>query len=209
MPLSDFAFGFVGAGRETSYSIFGDCYRSRHFGVPGVHILIKHFNTGTISDPLGYFSLPTQFGDTIVFSAVGHKTHEVIIPKREDYGFFMVVNLDADTTILPAVEIFPFPTKERFKQAFLSLEIERPNVALQNRINGQTIARLANVLPASASENYRRFVQNQSYGTGAGTFVPTLSLTNPFAWAKFIQSLKENKERKKKQKKRRIILPNQ
>ena len=197
-----------GQGKQQIIQFSGIVIDEDTLGVPGAHILIKGFNTGTISDPLGYFALPTKQGDTIIFRSVGHKTHEVIISNRDDYGFFMVVNLDADTTILPAVEIFPFPTRERFKQAFLSLQLEQPNLGLQNRINGQTIARLANVLPASASENYRRFIQNQNYRSSASTFVPTLSLTNPFAWAKFIQSLKTKKKREKKQK-RRLILPNQ
>ncbi len=175
-------------------------------GIPGAHIIIENLSIGTISDPLGYFSLPTKVGDTILFSVLGHKEHKIIIPRREDYGFFMIVNLDADTTILPVIDIYPFPTKERFKQAFLALNVPNANRQLQERLNAQTIARLANISPASASQNYRNFITNQNYKVNNRTFVPTLSLTNPFAWAKFINSLKENKEKKKKARKR-IIVP--
>lgn len=51
--------------------------------IPGVSIIVKGKNTGTISDLYGAFSIEADKGDILVFSFIGYKTQEVVIKNTQ------------------------------------------------------------------------------------------------------------------------------
>jgi hypothetical protein len=92
--------------------------------VPYAHILVKNNNRGAITDNYGYFSFVAHKRDTVLFNALGYKTAVFIIPDTITKQRYSLIQLmTADTLTLPAAYIFPWPTYEEFKQAFINLNI--------------------------------------------------------------------------------------
>lgn len=169
------------------------------YGIPGVHIYIPKARIGTITNSVGFFTLPTQIGDTLLISAVGYKTHRLVVPDTSEEGISVLIDMQMDTTMLPIVEIYPYPTKELFKEAFLSLKLPDDKVYenFERNLNERELTALARQLDMSASANHRYFMNQQVYFNANRNFSPTFSFLNPFAWAQFIKSVKRGDLKKK------------
>ena len=92
--------------------------------VPYTSIIINNTRRGTLSDYYGYFSFVALKNDTIVFSSMGFKKNTFIIPDtitQKRYSLIHVMN--ADTIMLTPTLIYPWPTVEEFKKAFVELDI--------------------------------------------------------------------------------------
>ena len=97
--------------------VTGDSLRPISF----VSIVIKNSYRGTISDFNGFFSFVAQMNDTIEFSALGYKKSTYVIPdtlKTDRYSLIKI--LSKDTILLQETVIYPWPTKDQFKYAFLT-----------------------------------------------------------------------------------------
>lgn len=169
------------------------------FGVPGVHVYIPSAGMGTVSNQVGLFALPTMAGDTVIFSAVGYKKQRFIVPNKNDKGFTVLIDLKTDTTFLPIVEVFPYPTEELFKEAFLALEIpkDQRRENMERNLNQQALNRMAAALPMDGGSNHRFYMNQQANSISNQFFAPSFSLLNPFAWAQFIKSVKRGDLKKK------------
>lgn len=163
------------------------------------HIIDHNTGFGTISDYYGYFSFVANKGDTITFSAVGFKKARFIIPDTihsNRYTMFQVMT--SDTVYLAETVIYPWPTKEQFKEAFLALEIPDDDyeIARKNLEKYDLYVR-AQAMPMDGSMNYRNYIdQTVSKLYYAGQTQP-ISLLNPFAWAQFIQAWQDGKFKRK------------
>ena len=170
------------------------------YGVRGVHVYVPRAGRGTVTDQFGYFSMPTLVGDTVIISAVGYKTHKMVIPRRDDNAFSVMINLNIETTYLPEVEILPFPTEELFKEAFIALKLpdQEKYDNMERNLSQERLVRMSAAMPMDGSLNYRNYI-NTSINTMANrNFATTLPLLNPFAWAQFIQSIKRGDLKRKK-----------
>ncbi len=163
-------------------------------GVPGVHIYVPKAGRGTTSNVYGYFSLPVLQGDSVVVSAVSYRKRNFIVPRdRDTESFTLVIELESDTTYLPAIEIFPWPTEELFKEAIVALELpdQRRYDAMNETLSPEVLAQMYWDLPMDGSMNHRYFV-DQQFAASANRFMyPSLSLLNPAAWAQLIRSIKK------------------
>lgn len=160
--------------------------------VPYTSIIVKNTNRGTISDYYGYFSFVAQKTDTIEFSAIGFKSAQYIIPDTlSSVTYSLIQVLRTDTIYLKAVEVYPWPSKEEFKHAFLNLNLgdddqskatkNLDRAALKDQMVGMAV---------DASLNYKYSTQQyQSRLYYAGQYPPN-NLLNPMAWAKFIKAWK-------------------
>ncbi len=165
------------------------------------HIIDRNTGFGTISDFYGYFSFVARQGDTIDFSAIGFKKGMFVIPDtmhNNRYTMFQVMT--ADTVYLTETVIYPWPTPEQFKEAFLNLEIPDDDVEIARRnLERYELAVRAEAMPMDGSMNYRNYIdQTVSKLYYAGQTQP-ISLLNPFAWAQFIEAWKEGKFKRNKQ----------
>jgi len=70
-------------------------------GLPGVNVLIKGKNQGTVTDASGNYTLNAESGDVLVFSFVGYMTKEVALSGRT----VVDVSLDSDITQLNEVVV--------------------------------------------------------------------------------------------------------
>ena len=165
--------------------------------IPFTSIIVKNTQRGTISDYFGYFSFVAKKSDTIVFSAIGFKTAEYIIPDTlSSRTYSLIPVLRTDTILLQAIDIYPWPSKEEFKHAFLSLNLSSDGTAnAKNNIANAKNQMVGMALDASTS--YKNTAQqNQSKLYYAGQY-PSNNILNPVAWAKFIKAWKSGVLKKK------------
>ncbi|MEQ9425506.1 MAG: carboxypeptidase-like regulatory domain-containing protein [Cyclobacteriaceae bacterium] len=163
-------------------------------GVPGVHVYVPTAGRGTTSNYYGYFSMPVLEGDSVIVSAVSYQKQHFKVPfNKETESFTVVIELQSDTTYLPTLEIFPWPTEELFKDAILALELpdQRRYDAMNETLSPEVLAQLYWDLPMDGSMNHRYFVDQQMAAQTGRFMYPTLSLLNPAAWAQLIKSIKK------------------
>lgn len=171
------------------------------YPVPYTNILVKSKGRGTYSDLKGFFSIVVEKGDTIVFSAIGYKTVDYVIPyDLEDNRYSIVQLMTQDAINLPETVVFPWPSREHFKLEFLAMDVtpELQRRAAEN-VAEETLARMRNEVPTDGVENASFYLRQQSrefYHIGQQ---PPMNIFNPIAWKQFFDSWKsgafKNKDR--------------
>lgn len=171
--------------------------------VPFTNIIIKNSQRGTMSDFYGFFSFVAQSKDTIEFSSVGYKKSGFIIPDTLTTNRYSLIQMmTRDTILLQETVIYPWPTKEQFKEAFLNLKIPDDDYdrAMKNLERAEIKERMESI-PMDGSGNYKfQMQQYQSRLYYAGQY-PSITLLNPIAWAQFIQAWRNGDFKKKEEKK--------
>lgn len=169
-------------------------------GVPGTHIYVPKTGRGTTSNLYGYFSMPVLENDSLIISAVGYKRVHFIIPERENENYTTIIELIQDTTILPELEIFPYPTEELFKEAILALELPYQDDLdnLQRNLDKVMLRKMFNNTPMGSNANHNYYISQQAAAWN-NRFQPVSNpLLNPFAWVALIKSIKRGDLKKKK-----------
>lgn len=169
------------------------------YPVPYANILVKGKNRGTYSDFKGFFSIVVEKNDTIVFSAIGYKTVEVVIPEKVDDNRYTVVQLmTQDAVNLPETVVFPWPSREHFKLEFLAMDVtpELQERAMRNLAN-ETLERMRSEVITDGNENADYYLRQQArefYYVGQQ---PPMNIFNPVAWKKFFDAWKAGDFKKK------------
>ncbi len=167
--------------------------------IPYTSIIVQNGYRGTVSDYFGYFSFVAQEGDTLEFSAIGFQSAFFIIPDTlTNYKYSLIQVLKMDTISLPITDVYPWPTKEQFKKAFLALQLPEDDItrADRNMARSDSKERMTG-MAMDASLNYKYSMQQyQSKLYYAGQLPPN-NLLNPIAWAKFIKAWKNGDFKKK------------
>ena len=160
--------------------------------MPYTTIFDKSQRRGVIADYYGYFSLVVFPGDTLYFSYYGYKTSSFIVPDSlSDNRYSIIHMLQKDTLNLPAVYVYPWPSREDFARAFL--EMKPYDDALrraQRQLSGESLAFVAAKLESDAglAAAYQR---NQMYtALYTNGQLPVNNLLNPYSWAKLIKEWK-------------------
>jgi len=169
--------------------------------IPYVNISVRGSHRGTSADANGFFSFATLVGDVLEFTSIGFRSVAVRISDTimaDRYTIYQ--SMQRDTLELPLTVVYPWPSKEKFREAFLNLnvpdddfEIARKNVLLSD------LRERARYSKMDAGMNYRHFIQqrtDQLYY--AGQQAPN-NLLNPLAWAQFLRIWSQQKEEKKRQ----------
>lgn len=168
--------------------------------VPYTSVMIKDSYHGTVSDYYGYFSFVAQKNDTVVFSAIGFRDSYFVIPDTLSTNKYSLIQvLATDTVYLKEAVVYPWPSKEQFKQAFLQLDIPDDDLARAQKNLARMDSRMENdALAADPGLNYQYTMQQyQSKLYYAGQLPPN-NLLNPIAWSKFIKAWKDGAYKKKK-----------
>lgn len=167
--------------------------------VPFTHILVKNTLRGTIADYYGYFSFVATINDTIMFSAVGYKKGEFIIPDTVTTNRYSLIQvMSSDTIMLSQTVIYPWPSREEFKQAFLNYDVPDDDYErARKNLDPEQLRDLAENYPMDGSMNYKYSMQlHQEKLYYIGQTQP-ITVLNPFAWAEFIKAWKEGKFKRK------------
>ncbi len=170
--------------------------------VPYTSIGVENTYRGTMSDYFGFFSLVAKEKDTINFSSVGFRDASFIIPDSlSESKYSLIQILMPDTITLPETTIYPWPSKEEFKEAFLALNINQTELqnGLRNLNSAQMIA-LAENMAADGSENFKFQMRQDAARLYTAGQAPQNNLLNPIAWAQFIKAWRNGAFKKKKKK---------
>jgi hypothetical protein len=171
--------------------------------VPYTKITIRNTNRGTASDGLGYFSFVAHKRDTILFNALGYKPVSFIIPDTITKSRYSLIQLmTGDTLTLPAAIIFPWPTLEDFKRAFINTKVPDDDLerARKNLDSDQIRVRVQNY-PMDGRMNYNNYIENQASKLYYFGQQQPFSIFNPFAWAQFIKAWRDGEFKRKQTKK--------
>ena len=170
--------------------------------IPFVSIWIHKRYTGTISDLNGFYSMVAMPGDTIHYKVLGFKKHTVVVPEVMLTNHYSVlVTLERDTFDLRESVVYPWPSKENFRDAFLRLDLPDDDMdRARKNMEMSLIKDMAQSMASTGDDGYRMFMQNyykQLYYAGqpaynqaiGGVPIPP-SLLSPVAWSQFIKALK-------------------
>jgi len=169
--------------------------------IPFVNISVRGTYRGASADANGFFTLVTLAGDLLEFSSIGFRSVTVKIPESvESDRYTIYQSLQRDTLELPLTVIYPWPTREKFREAFLNLnvpdddyEIARKNVILSDLRDRARYSRM------DAGMNFRHFIQQRTDRLYyAGQQQPN-NLLNPFAWAQFLRIWNAQKDERRRQ----------
>jgi hypothetical protein len=153
-----------------------------------------------MTDLGGFFSFVARRGETVMFSALGFKSVAYTIPDtltKDRYSLIQV--LRADTLYLDVTFIYPWPTYEQFKSAFVNTDI--PDDELERaRKNIEEIERrvLTEWVPMDGAMNYRNYVDQYRYKLYYAGQMPPNNLLNLAAWVEFFKAWKEGKFKTKR-----------
>ena len=167
--------------------------------IPFTSLMIKNTFRGTISDYYGFFSFVAKMGDTIEFSALGYKRATFVIPDTlTDQRCSMIQILKQDTILLKEVVIFPWPTKEQFKEAFIQLHVPDDDLTrAEKNLDPDKLAFIGSTMAMDGSLNFKNYVDQQSTRLYYAGQLPPNNLLIPVAWAKFIQMWQNGAFKKK------------
>lgn len=173
--------------------------------VPFANITVAKTGRGTTSDFLGFFSIVVHKNDLISFSAVGYKSGLFHIPDTlSENRYSLIQVMSSDTVMLTETVIYPWPSKDQFRHAFLTLHIPDDDIEIAKRNLAYMEMREIygrNYDPErygyTAGQSYRNYMGNQADKLYYNGQTMPNNLLNPIAWAKFIKAWKRGDFKKK------------
>jgi len=156
---------------------------------------------GALSDNFGQVDLYVFPGDSLVFTYIGYKPQYYVIPRKTDVVHQAIIEMQEDNKMLSEVKVFLHANEDEFKKAFLSMKVrdERQKRILADNLEQSKLNVFALQAGMGASANFRNFSDMMVSSQANRSFFasPMLALTNPFAWANFIQSVKRGDLKRK------------
>lgn len=164
------------------------------------NVLVEKSGRGTYTDLDGFFSIVAEEGDAIVFSAIGFETVRFEIPDTLSTNRYTIVQMMSQDTInLPMVKIFPWPSREHFKQEFLALEVpDDLQQRAEDNLAAATMEQLRKNLPADGVETGSIYLRRQADSYYSFGQAKPINLLNPIAWSKFFKAWKNGDFRRRK-----------
>jgi len=173
--------------------------------VPFANIIVTKTGRGTNSDYWGFFSIVVRKNDLITFSAAGYRSGLFRIPDTlTENRYSLIQVMSSDTLMLTETVIYPWPSKEQFRHAFLTLQIPDDDIEIAKRnlaymemreIYGRNYdPEKYGFTPGQSYNNYMDIKADKLYYNGQT--MPN-NLLNPIAWSKFIKAWKRGDFKKK------------
>lgn len=166
--------------------------------VPNTNIIVTNKNKGTSSDKDGLFSFYTEANDTIHFSAIGFKGADYIVPNNMDQDHYSIVQIMTNDTVwLQETIIFPWIDYKSFGEELITMDapISDEERAQMNLDNAQLYER-AQATYMDGKSNYKYASKNYNDRMIYSGQVPPMQIFDPFAWRRFIKSIKNGDYKK-------------
>lgn len=171
------------------------------YPIPYVNVAVKNKARGTFSDYTGFFSIVIEKADTLIFSAVGYKQVEIVVPDSlRETRYSLVQLMTQDTFNLPETVVFPWPSKEHFKLEFLALDVTQDlqERAMEN-LAQDVLARVEKATKYDGVENANFYLREQARKNYYIGQTPPMNIFNPIAWGQFFKAWKDGKYKKQKE----------
>lgn len=167
-------------------------------GIPFVSVY-RNDKPITISDFYGFFTLVVQPGDLIHFRSLDYKNASYKLDDTLSLKhYYIIQKLIKDTILLADVDVYPWPSKEEFKNAFLNLDLSQTDYERASKnLDRAEYTFLERNMQMDANANYRYAMQQYLTKVYSGGQSPVNNLLNPIAWAQFIDAWRQGKFKKK------------
>lgn len=181
--------------REKFVQVTGIVVDYNYTPLGGVTVISQKLRRAAITEAVnGIYSLTSVPGDTILFRAVGYKRYHSIIP--EDYKektCNIDIMLQVDTVTIEDVTILPWRTYDEFISDMTKAKDYDPvdDFYAENIESIYISIAKASSLNISGHSAYRTAMQQNFDNMRYKGQLPVNNLLNPFAWAKFIKSIKD------------------
>ena len=165
--------------------------------IPYTTVWVKNTRRGTITDYYGFFSIAVHERDTLRFSSVGFRDHIFVVPDTLTQNRYSAVQvMTRDTIYLAETLIYPWPTREQFRHAFIHTDIPDDDYdrAMRNLARAEMKERLRH-FPMDGSMNFRHLMNQQADRMYYAGQAPPMRIFDPLAWGQFIQAWREGRFR--------------
>ncbi len=166
--------------------------------LPYASIWVKNTHRGTTTDYYGFFSIPVYENDTLRFSSVGFSEALYVVPDTLTKSRYSAVQMmTKDTIYLAETVVYPWPTRDQFRYAFIHTDVPSDDYdrAMRNLARAEMRERFEN-MPMDGSMNFRHYVQQHSDRLYYAGQAPPIRLFDPFAWAEFFKAWREGRFRR-------------
>lgn len=182
-----------GQEKERFFQVTGLITDEGNRPLANVGVVSLKLRRGALSEKTGIYSITSTPGDTILFKALGFKKKFVIVPRvYEDRILTKDIIMSTDTIPIENVVVLPWKTYSEFIKdmttpAPISPEIENMNdniAAIEAAVANSTDIQI------TPEAGYRYAMQQNFNNLATRNQSPANNLLNPFAWAKFINGVK-------------------
>ncbi|RLJ72771.1 SusC/RagA family TonB-linked outer membrane protein [Pedobacter alluvionis] len=117
---------------ENAKVIKGHVTDEKKMGIPGVSVLIKGTNTGTVTNQEGDFSIKADDGDVLVFSSIGYVNKEIKVDHSDTYQIVMTEDAKAlSEVVVTALGV----KKERSKLGYVAQTVQGESLVKAREAN--------------------------------------------------------------------------
>ncbi len=158
-----------------------------------VGVISLKLKRGTLSEKTGIYSIVSIPGDTILFKALGFKRKFIILPMDFNGRRFNAdIILHTDTIPIENVVVMPWKTYSEFIKDMTSPVPVEPEIENMNKNIASIHEAISNTTGVQITpEAGYRYAMDQNFNMLATrNQYPANNLLNPFAWAKFINGVK-------------------
>lgn len=99
----------LSTAQENNSTVSGQVLSETNEPIPGVNILVKESNIGTVTDADGRFSITAKSNSTLVFSFIGYTTVERAVNNQTEIN----VNMEPDIRTLSEVVVVGYGTQKK------------------------------------------------------------------------------------------------
>ncbi len=166
--------------------------------LPYASVWVKNTHRGTTTDYYGFFSIPVFENDTLRFTTVGYQEAYYVVPDTLTFPRYSAVQvMTRDTIYLAETVVYPWPTREQFRHAFIHTDVPSDDYdrAMRNLAHAEMRERFRN-MPMDGSMNFRHYVQQHSDRLYYAGQAPPMRIFDPFAWAQFIEAWRDGRFRR-------------
>lgn len=196
--IAFFILSFLALDGQTSESerfvqVSGIITDESYKPVPGVAVISKKLHRGAISERSGIYSITSIPGDTIFFRALGFKRYHTIIPlSYEERHCKVDIVLEIDTIPIEEITILPWKSYNDFIKDITKEKPVDPIIENMNDNIASIYVAMANQtgVRISPEAGYRYAMEQNFSAMATKNQYPVNNLLNPFAWAKFINGIK-------------------
>jgi hypothetical protein len=187
---------------EFSGMVFTSNEKGDPVPLPYTNVAVKGTGRGSIADVDGFFSFVALAGETIVFSRIGYKTVEIKIPDTlHSTKYKWIQILSEDNILLPEATIYPWPSREHFKQEFLEIDISnelRENA--QANLADEKLKEIRFSVPADGKETSSIVIKQQAQEYIYTGQIKPQNIFSPLAWKKFVDAWRRGDFKRKEKK---------
>jgi hypothetical protein len=163
--------------------------------VANASIRIRGTYRGVSANVQGFFSLVVKEGDWIDISSMGYKKQSILIPDGlKEPSYIRIVTLQSDTIVFNTVNIYPWPSRSKFKEAFMTVQINKSYQDIMNEnFNRITMQLMMGVLLPDGLEAQNKAMRDYSNQASTKGMVPGVGANIPFGSTKGYKPKKSDK----------------